>query len=112
MLRLKPLIFNVKFVCKMTNKKMTFSSRLSKGNKRIVYTIEEYSPLLDSSNMTTEDWGRIGKDIEVLRPYTTKSVCLLKLDIKYSFNTPVAHQLHHLIHVWMLKNVFLPLEKL
>ncbi|XP_028251857.1 60 kDa lysophospholipase isoform X2 [Parambassis ranga] len=37
---------------------------LSKGNKRIVYTIQEYSPLLDSSNMTTEDWGRIGKDIE------------------------------------------------
>uniref|UniRef100_A0A3Q1AN01 L-asparaginase N-terminal domain-containing protein n=1 Tax=Amphiprion ocellaris TaxID=80972 RepID=A0A3Q1AN01_AMPOC len=33
-------------------------------NKRIVYTILEYSPLLDSSNMTTDDWGRIGKDIE------------------------------------------------
>lgn len=26
----------------------------------------EYSPLLDSSNMTTDDWGRIGKDIEVI----------------------------------------------
>ncbi|XP_059209548.1 60 kDa lysophospholipase isoform X2 [Centropristis striata] len=37
---------------------------LSKGNKRIVYTVLEYCPLLDSSNMTTEDWGRIGKDIE------------------------------------------------
>ncbi|XP_068607991.1 60 kDa lysophospholipase [Brachionichthys hirsutus] len=36
---------------------------LSKG-KRIIYTVFEYSPLLDSSNMTTEDWGRIGKDIE------------------------------------------------
>uniref|UniRef100_A0A3P9P3L7 asparaginase n=1 Tax=Poecilia reticulata TaxID=8081 RepID=A0A3P9P3L7_POERE len=36
----------------------------SKLNKRIIYTILEYSPLLDSSNMTTEDWGRIGKDIE------------------------------------------------
>uniref|UniRef100_A0A3B5A3I9 asparaginase n=1 Tax=Stegastes partitus TaxID=144197 RepID=A0A3B5A3I9_9TELE len=33
-------------------------------NKRIVYTILEYNPLLDSSNMTTDDWGRIGKDIE------------------------------------------------
>uniref|UniRef100_A0A669DEX9 asparaginase n=1 Tax=Oreochromis niloticus TaxID=8128 RepID=A0A669DEX9_ORENI len=37
---------------------------LSKQNKRIVYTILEYNPLLDSSNMTTDDWGRIGKDIE------------------------------------------------
>ncbi|XP_073339369.1 60 kDa lysophospholipase isoform X1 [Pagrus major] len=37
---------------------------LSKDNKRIIYTVLEYNPLLDSSNMTTEDWGRIGKDIE------------------------------------------------
>ncbi|KAF7665819.1 hypothetical protein LDENG_00130740 [Lucifuga dentata] len=37
---------------------------LNKDNKRIVYTILEYGPLLDSCNMTTEDWGRIGKDIE------------------------------------------------
>ncbi|XP_063354067.1 60 kDa lysophospholipase isoform X2 [Pelmatolapia mariae] len=37
---------------------------VSKQNKRIVYTILEYNPLLDSSNMTTDDWGRIGKDIE------------------------------------------------
>ncbi|XP_047193577.1 60 kDa lysophospholipase isoform X2 [Scophthalmus maximus] len=37
---------------------------LSKDKKRIVYSILEYSPLLDSSNMTTDDWGRIGKDIE------------------------------------------------
>ncbi|XP_029350285.1 60 kDa lysophospholipase isoform X2 [Echeneis naucrates] len=37
---------------------------VSKDRKRIVYTILEYNPLLDSSNMTTDDWGRIGKDIE------------------------------------------------
>ncbi|XP_052009728.1 60 kDa lysophospholipase-like isoform X2 [Xyrauchen texanus] len=37
---------------------------LSKQNKRIVYTILEYSPLLDSCNMTTDDWANIGKDIE------------------------------------------------
>uniref|UniRef100_A0A3Q2ZQR9 asparaginase n=1 Tax=Kryptolebias marmoratus TaxID=37003 RepID=A0A3Q2ZQR9_KRYMA len=37
---------------------------LNKLNKRIIYTILEYSPLLDSSNMTTDDWGRLGKDIE------------------------------------------------
>lgn len=37
---------------------------LSKQNKRIVYTVLEYSPLLDSCNMTTDDWANIGKDIE------------------------------------------------
>lgn len=40
------------------------NKRVVYTNKRIVYTILEYSPLLDSSNMTTDDWGRIGKDIE------------------------------------------------
>ncbi|XP_057715082.1 60 kDa lysophospholipase isoform X4 [Corythoichthys intestinalis] len=38
--------------------------RLSKNKKRIIYTVFEYSPLLDSANMTPDDWGRIGKDIE------------------------------------------------
>ncbi|KAM4625367.1 60 kDa lysophospholipase [Polymixia lowei] len=37
---------------------------LHKDNKRIVYSVLEYSPLLDSCNMTTDDWGRLGKDIE------------------------------------------------
>ncbi|KAL0969082.1 hypothetical protein UPYG_G00222400 [Umbra pygmaea] len=38
--------------------------QLSKQNKRIVYSVLEYSPLLDSCNMTTDDWAKIGKDIE------------------------------------------------
>lgn len=42
------------------------SSRLSKKDKRVVYTVLEYSPLLDSCNMTMDDWAMIGKDIEVL----------------------------------------------
>uniref|UniRef100_A0A8C5Q6C3 asparaginase n=1 Tax=Leptobrachium leishanense TaxID=445787 RepID=A0A8C5Q6C3_9ANUR len=37
---------------------------LSKQNKRIVYTVLEYSPLLDSCNMTTDDWAKIAKDIQ------------------------------------------------
>ncbi|XP_062253114.1 60 kDa lysophospholipase isoform X2 [Platichthys flesus] len=37
---------------------------LSEQEKRIVYTILEYDPLLDSSNMTPDDWVKIGKDIE------------------------------------------------
>ncbi|XP_035276247.1 60 kDa lysophospholipase isoform X4 [Anguilla rostrata] len=40
------------------------SKGLSKQNKRIVYTVLEYCPLLDSCNMTTDDWAKIGKDIE------------------------------------------------
>ncbi|XP_051748716.1 60 kDa lysophospholipase-like [Ctenopharyngodon idella] len=36
----------------------------SKQKPRVVYTILEYSPLLDSSNMTPDDWAKIGKDIE------------------------------------------------
>lgn len=30
---------------------------------RVVYTIYEYDPLLDSSNATMDDWGRIAQDI-------------------------------------------------
>lgn len=36
----------------------------SKQKKRIIYTILEYDPLLDSSNMTPENWAKIGKDIQ------------------------------------------------
>ncbi|XP_053553076.1 60 kDa lysophospholipase [Bombina bombina] len=36
----------------------------SKQSKRIVYTVLEYSPLLDSCNMTTDDWAKIAKDIQ------------------------------------------------
>uniref|UniRef100_A0A8C3J3S7 asparaginase n=1 Tax=Calidris pygmaea TaxID=425635 RepID=A0A8C3J3S7_9CHAR len=37
---------------------------ISKQNKRIFYTILELSPLLDSSNMTPEDWAKIAKKLE------------------------------------------------
>ena len=33
------------------------------GHKRVIYTIYEYDPLLDSSNMTMDDWIQIAKDI-------------------------------------------------
>lgn len=51
-----------------------FFSRLTKENKRIIYTVLDYNPLLDSSNMTPEDWGKIGKDIEVLTGGATSVV--------------------------------------
>ena len=34
------------------------------GHKRVVYKICEYDPLLDSSNMTMDDWIQIAKDIK------------------------------------------------
>ncbi|XP_066146920.1 60 kDa lysophospholipase-like isoform X2 [Euwallacea fornicatus] len=34
------------------------------SNTYIVYTIEEYDPLLDSSNMSVNEWVKIAKDIE------------------------------------------------
>lgn len=33
--------------------------------RRIIYTISEYEPLLDSSNMSFSDWERIAVDIRV-----------------------------------------------
>ncbi|XP_048042477.1 60 kDa lysophospholipase-like [Megalobrama amblycephala] len=44
--------------------KFTLVLPLSKQKLRVVYTILEYSPLLDSSNMTPDLWAKIGKDIE------------------------------------------------
>lgn len=58
---------------------MIFFSRMTKDNKRIIYTVLEYNPLLDSSNMTTEDWGRIGKDIEVPKHHSYPLPCYCPL---------------------------------
>ena len=33
-------------------------------HKRVIYSIFEYDPLLDSSNMTMDDWIQIAKDIK------------------------------------------------
>ena len=38
---------------------------LGPDKKRILYTIYEYEPLLDSSNMTMDDWINIAKDLRV-----------------------------------------------
>ena len=37
---------------------------VSKYGKRIYYEIIEYDPLLDSCNMSLNEWGRIARDIE------------------------------------------------
>ena len=40
--------------------------RLSKEGRRITYSVSEYEPLLDSANMTVDDYGRLAKDIKVM----------------------------------------------
>ena len=34
------------------------------GHRRVIYSIYEYEPLLDSSNMQMEDWIQIAKDVQ------------------------------------------------
>ncbi|XP_065340986.1 L-asparaginase 1 [Cloeon dipterum] len=34
------------------------------GKRRVIYSILEYDPLLDSSNMTMEDWSKMAEDIK------------------------------------------------
>uniref|UniRef100_A0A8D2J6X4 asparaginase n=1 Tax=Varanus komodoensis TaxID=61221 RepID=A0A8D2J6X4_VARKO len=41
-----------------------FFDSLSKQKKRIIYTIMELSPLLDSSNMTPAEWDKIARHLE------------------------------------------------
>uniref|UniRef100_A0A7N4PUN9 asparaginase n=1 Tax=Sarcophilus harrisii TaxID=9305 RepID=A0A7N4PUN9_SARHA len=42
----------------------TLALPLTDHNQRIIYTILEYDPLFDSSDMTINEWIRIAKDIE------------------------------------------------
>ncbi|CAH1788044.1 unnamed protein product [Owenia fusiformis] len=37
---------------------------LSKDGKRVVYCVYEYEPLLDSCNMTMDDWARLAMDVK------------------------------------------------
>ena len=51
--------------CKIHSCAVCFICRRQRDGKRIVYTVTEYDPLLDSSNMTYEDYARLASDIEV-----------------------------------------------
>lgn len=42
--------------------------------QRVVYSITEYEPLLDSSNMTMADWSHIAEDIYVSLRIRTPSI--------------------------------------
>lgn len=49
-------------------------------SRRVVYSITEYDPILDSSNMTIQDWVQIAKDIHVSTFFTLyPSIRLFKL---------------------------------
>lgn len=53
--------------------------------RRVVYSITEYDPILDSSNMTIQDWIRIAEDIKVLNLFCIKTYLKIIL-ITFSFN--------------------------
>ena len=38
---------------------------MSKEGKRVIYSLWEYEPLLDSANMTVDDYARLARDIDV-----------------------------------------------
>lgn len=50
-------------------------------HRRIIYTITEYEPLLDSSNMTFQDWMKIAQDIKV------KTHNIIKLESNFFINS-------------------------
>lgn len=41
----------------------------SDDSRRVVYSITEYDPILDSSNMTIQEWAQIAKDIHVSKNF-------------------------------------------
>lgn len=57
---------------------------MSADGVRVVYVVYEYDPLIDSSDMTMDDWMGIGRDIQVSVPqdFMTKEyyypVCVRK----------------------------------
>ncbi|CAL8102685.1 unnamed protein product [Calicophoron daubneyi] len=53
----------------LSSGKSIFALPLSKDGRRIFYSIAEYSPLLDSSDMTMDDWVRIARDIRTYYNY-------------------------------------------
>ena len=55
-----------RFGAENTKKTPLVLPSLGPGKKRILYTIYEYQPLLDSSNMTMDDWMNISKDLRVI----------------------------------------------
>ena len=55
---------------------------------RVVYTIFEYDPLLDSTNMTMDDWIHVARDIKVCTLYIhTFSVELIYALCTYTMNS-------------------------
>jgi len=47
-----------------TNEQPVVLPEMNDDKTRIIYTIYEYDPLLDSSNMTMDDWIRIAQDVK------------------------------------------------
>lgn len=53
--------------------------------RRVLYQVTEYAPLLDSSNMTMNDWARIANDI-----YVSSSFSFLSYSLSHTLFVPAA----------------------
>lgn len=53
--------------------------------RRVLYQVTEYAPLLDSSNMTMNDWARIANDI-----YVSSSLSFLSYSLSHTLFVPAA----------------------
>ncbi|GBP17056.1 L-asparaginase [Eumeta japonica] len=65
-------------------------------SNRVIYQITEYVPLLDSSNMTMNDWARIANDIQMMQSNLRgelTSNCGPKME-EYDLVDAVARSLH------------------
>jgi lysophospholipase len=65
-------------------------------HRRIIYAIYEYDPLLDSSNMTMDDWILIAKDIKRSYKYFDGFVVLHGTDTLAYTASALSFMLEHL----------------
>eukprot|EP00062_Callorhinchus_milii_P004289 gi/632942496/ref/XP_007886442.1/ PREDICTED: 60 kDa lysophospholipase [Callorhinchus milii] len=61
-LRTQPSLHDPKYPEKLPENTLVLP--LSRMNMRVIYTVSEYDPLLDSSNMNAKDWAKIASDIQ------------------------------------------------
>lgn len=60
-----PNMYDAKYISKKNyNSESVLALPISVSHRRIVYEIQEYNPLLDSSNMKMDDWIKIAIDIK------------------------------------------------
>ncbi|KAA3677214.1 60kDa lysophospholipase [Paragonimus westermani] len=84
------------FVTQSSSSNTTFVLPLTKDRRRIFYTVAEYTPLLDSSDMTMDDWVRIARDIHSYYDYFDGFIVLHGTDTLAYTAAALSFMLEHL----------------